>query len=53
MMKRNNKGFTMIEILGVIIILGIILGTAIPGISYLMRQFRIDYYDKLEGPVNE
>ena len=50
-MKKNQKGFTMIELLAAIIILGVLLGIAIPGISNLMKQFRRDYYSKLEESI--
>lgn len=52
-MKKNNRGFTMIEIIGVVVIMGVILLLIIPGISKLMAQFRNDYYDKLENSINE
>ena len=50
-MKKNQKGFTMIELLAAIIILGVLLGIAIPGVSKLMKQFRRDYYGKLEESI--
>lgn len=52
-MKKNNKGFSMVEIIGAVIIMGVILLLIIPGISKLMAQFRNDYYEKLEGTTNE
>ena len=52
-MKKNNKGFTMIEIIGVVIIIGVLLLLIIPGVSKLMAQFRVDYYEKMELTVNE
>ncbi len=50
---RNNKGFTMIELIGAVIILGLLMTIAIPNISKLMERFRIDYYTKLEKTVRE
>lgn len=52
-MQKNNQGFTMVEIIGVVIIMGVILLLLIPGISKLMAQFRNDYYEKLEDSINE
>lgn len=52
-MKKNNKGFTMIEIIGAVIIMGILVGLIVPNVSRMLRQFRIDYYDKLEQTTNE
>ena len=52
-MKKNNKGFTMIEIIGIIVIMGVLLLLIIPGVSKLMEQFRKDYYKKLEDSINE
>jgi len=50
---KNKKGFTMIEIIGAIIIMGVLLLLIIPGISKLMAKFRNDYYEKTEDSVNE
>lgn len=47
-MRKNSKGFTMIELLGALIIIGVLLLIAVPGVSTLMRRFREDYYVKLE-----
>jgi len=52
-MKKNNKGFTMIEIIGAVIIMGVLLLLIIPGVSKLMQRFRNDYYEKLELTINE
>ena len=39
-MNKNNKGFTLVELLAVIIILGIILAIAIPNIQNIIQQTR-------------
>jgi len=52
-MRRNNKGFTMSEILGAIVIMGVLLMLAVPTISRLMRNFRDNYYKKLEDSISE
>ena len=51
MVRKNNKGFTMIEILGAIIIMGILLLIAVPTVSKLMKGFRDDYYVELEETI--
>jgi len=51
MTRRNNKGFTMIEILAAITIMGILLMLVVPGVSKLMKGFREDYYEELEETV--
>lgn len=35
---RNNKGFTMIELLGAIIVLGILMGTAVPTVMNILND---------------
>ena len=47
----NKKGFTMIELLAVIVILGLLLGVGIPAVNKVLANFRIDYYKKLEGTL--
>ena len=48
MKAKNNRGFTMIEILGAIIIMGVLLLIAVPSVSKLMENFRKNYYKELE-----
>lgn len=48
MKVKNNRGFTMIEILGAIIIMGVLLLIAVPSVSKLMENFRKNYYKELE-----
>lgn len=52
-MRKNERAFTMIELLAAIIIMGVLLGIAIPGVTKLMKQFRKDYYVKLEDSITE
>ena len=49
MNKFNKKGYTLIEILAVVILLGILLLIAVPAINKQLNQFRIDYYTKVES----
>ena len=44
-MNKNNKGFTLVELLAVIIILGIILAIAIPNIQNIIQQTRQKAYE--------
>jgi len=39
-MKNNKKGFTLVELLAVIVILGILLLVAVPGIQTVLRNSR-------------
>ncbi len=48
---KNKKGFTMIELLAVIIIVGLLLLIAVPAINKQLNSFRVNYYSKLESSV--
>ena len=50
-MMKNNKGFTLIEIIGVVIILGILAIIAVPYITKNMENFRDDYYVNIENTL--
>lgn len=43
-MKKNNKGFTLVEILAVIVILGIIMIVALPTYSNIYNSIRLTTY---------
>ena len=43
-MKKNNKGFTLVEILAVIVILGIIMVVALPTYSSVYNSIRLTTY---------
>ena len=44
---KNRKGFTLIEIIGVIIIIGVLALIAIPSFMSSLGVFRDDYYDNI------
>lgn len=48
---KKNKGFTLIELLGTIIVLGILIGIAIPVISNYIKQGKTKYYNSLEKTI--
>lgn len=50
-MNRNKKGFTLIEVLAVIIILAVIAGLIIPNIKRYRDRGNKEYYDKLKDNV--
>lgn len=50
-MKLNNKGFTLIEILAVVIILSIIIAIMVPSVNYLIDKNKEDNYKQLEKSI--
>ena len=50
-MKTNEKGFTLIEIIGVVILIGVFALIAVPTVSKLLNRNRTDYYTSLEDSV--
>ena len=48
---KDRKGFTIIELLAVIVILGLLMVVAIPAINKTLADFRIKYYTKLENSL--
>ncbi len=49
--SMNKKGFTLIEIIGAIIILGILMLIAITYVDKNMNRFRDDYYVSIENTI--
>ena len=48
---KNKNGFTLIEIIGAIIILGILLIIAVPYMNRNLETFRADYYNSIEETI--
>lgn len=49
--EKQKRGFTMIELLAVLVILGIIMVIAVPSVVSYLQGARNDYYDQLEESV--
>lgn len=57
MKKKNQKGFTLVELMGVILILGIVLLIAIPAVTKFLGKSKNQYYettiDNIESATEE
>lgn len=47
-MKINKKGFTMVELLATIVILGLLVGVAIGAVSWILDSSEKNFYESLE-----
>lgn len=45
---KNKRGFSLVELLAVITIMGILAVISIVGVNYLLQKFRINYYKAQE-----
>lgn len=49
--QSNKKGFTLVEILAAIVILGILTGVAIVSVSYILSKSKAGFYKNLENQL--
>lgn len=42
----NKKGFTLVELIGVVVLIGIIALIAIPSVDYLIKKTKDNAYDR-------
>lgn len=52
-MFKNKYGFTLVEILGVVVILGIVSGVGVAGYSNYVEKAKANYYDSQEEMLKE
>lgn len=50
-MKINKKGFTLIELIAAIAILGIMSGIAVAAVSTILKNSREEYYKSLRSTI--
>lgn len=50
-MNLNNKGFTLIEVLAVVVILSIIMAIMVPSVNSIMNKNKEDNYKDLENSI--
>ena len=49
--KRNDSGFSLVELLAAIVIMGILTGVAIVSVSYLLGKAEKSYYEAQEDEI--
>lgn len=50
-MKKKKNGYTIVEVLAVVLIIGLLLAIAVPVVNKQLNDFRGDYYVKLEESI--
>lgn len=50
-MKLNNKGFTLIEVLAVVVILSVLMAIMVPSVNHLIEQNKVNNYDSFERGI--
>lgn len=51
MKKLNNRGFTLVEVLAVIVILGVLAAIMIPNVSKIISENKNDNYNNLKKSI--
>lgn len=51
MRKLNNKGFTLVEVLAVIVILGVLATITVPAVSTVIEQNKENSYENLQKSI--
>ena len=49
--RRNNKGFSLVELLAAIVIMGILTGVGIVSVTYLINKTEKEYYKAQESEI--
>ena len=50
-MKKSNRGFSLVELLAAIVIMGILSGIAVVGVTFLLNKAGREYYKAQESEV--
>ena len=50
-MKLNNKGFTLIEVLAVVVILSVLAAIMVPSVNYIINQNKENNYENLKNSI--
>ena len=50
-MSMNKKGFTLVEILAAIVILGVLMSVAIVSVSRILSNSKEGFYDNVEDQL--
>ena len=51
MFRRNNKGFSLVELLAAIVIMGILTGIGVVSVTYLINKTEKEYYKAQESEI--
>lgn len=53
MKRKNNKGFTLVEILAAVVIMGILTGVAVPAVTHFIEKSRQKSYEAMEESLKD